>query len=82
MKVLRPYQAVADWCGGRVVTHGLKFSHIEIEYQGEIFRAGHGGIIIQDRWQDGTVAGYYSPHMMNAEDFEKTYRKAVPGECS
>lgn len=82
MKVLRPYQDVADWCGGRVVKDGARFSHIELERDGEIMRAKEGGIIIQDRLPDGTVTGYYVPYMMNAEDFNRIYRKAESDECS
>lgn len=82
MKVVRPFQDVADWCGGRIVKVGIRFSHIELEADGEITRVREGSIIIQDRLPDGTVTGYYSPYMMDIENFDKMYRKAGPDECS
>lgn len=78
MRVARPYKAVAEWCGGRVVTDGAKFSHIETEYQGEVYRAREGGLILQAVDHNGDVLGYYTP--ISQTGFASAWRKAEDDE--
>lgn len=77
MKVLPPFKAVAEWCGGKIVNQGIKFSHIELEFEGQTYWAQEGTVIFESTRPDGTAAGYYAPGF-DIEEFEKLYRKATP----